>query len=71
MSETAQTVQAREAAAAQRAESHPATVREYIESLLVTVILALLARPCRAGLQEIPSQIHGTDASGRRPSPRE
>jgi len=40
-SESAQVVEAREAAAAHRAESHPATVREYIESLLVTVILAL------------------------------
>jgi hypothetical protein len=72
MSETAQAVQAREAAAAaHRAESHPATVREYIESLLVTVILALFRHDvCRAGVQDSLA-IHGANASGRRSSPRE
>ena len=40
MAETAQVVETAESAA-QRAEAPPATLREYVESLLVTVILAL------------------------------
>ncbi len=55
-SETVQAVQAREAAAAQRAEGHPATVREYIESLLVTVILALFGTTFIVQAFKIPSQ---------------
>ena len=56
-SETAQAVEAREAAAArERAESHPATVREYIESLLVTVILALFGTTFIVQAFKIPSQ---------------
>jgi signal peptidase I len=56
-SETAQAVQAREAAAAaHRAESHPATLREYIESLLVTVILALFGTTFVVQAFKIPSQ---------------
>ena len=55
-SETAQAVEAREAAAAHRAESHPATVREYIESLLVTVILALFGTTFIVQAFKIPSQ---------------
>jgi signal peptidase I len=55
-SETAQAVGAREAAAAHRSESHPATVREYIESLLVTVILALFGTTFIVQAFKIPSQ---------------
>jgi signal peptidase I len=55
-SESAQVVEAREAAAAHRAESHPATVREYIESLLVTVILALFGTTFIVQAFKIPSQ---------------
>ena len=55
-SETAQVVEAREAAAAQREETHPATVREYIESLLVTVILALFGTTFVVQAFKIPSQ---------------
>ena len=55
-SETAQAVEAREAEAAHRAESHPATVREYIESLLVTVILALFGTTFIVQAFKIPSQ---------------
>jgi signal peptidase I len=56
MSDTAQAVAAREAAAGHRAESHPATVREYIESLLVTVILALFGTTFVVQAFKIPSQ---------------
>src|ERR1700746_1282725 len=49
-------MEAREAAAAQRAESRPATVREYIESLLVTVILALFGTTFVVQAFKIPSQ---------------
>src|ERR1700732_3482451 len=49
-------MEAREAAAAQRAESRPATVREYIESLLVTVILALFGTTFIVQAFKIPSQ---------------
>ena len=55
-SESAQVVEAREAAAAHREESHPATVREYIESLLVTVILALFGTTFIVQAFKIPSQ---------------
>ena len=55
MSETAQVVEAREAAA-HRAETHPATLREYIESLLVTVILALFGTTFVVQAFKIPSQ---------------
>ena len=55
-SETVQAVEARESAAAPRAESHPATVREYIESLLVTVILALFGTTFIVQAFKIPSQ---------------
>jgi len=55
-SETAQAVEAREARAAQHADSHPATVREYIESLLVTVILALFGTTFIVQAFKIPSQ---------------
>ena len=53
--ETAQAVEAREAAAGRRAESHSATVREYIESLLVTVILALFGTTFIVQAFKIPS----------------
>jgi signal peptidase I len=55
MSETAQAASSREAAAP-RAESHPATLREYIESLLVTVILALFGTTFVVQAFKIPSQ---------------
>ena len=55
-SETAQAVETREARAAQHAESHPATVREYVESLLVTVILALFGTTFIVQAFKIPSQ---------------
>lgn len=55
MSDTAQAVQAREAAT-QRAETRPATLREYIESLLVTVILALFGTTFVVQAFKIPSQ---------------
>lgn len=54
-SDTAQAVSAREAAA-HRAEAHQATVREYIESLLVTVILALFGTTFVVQAFKIPSQ---------------
>lgn len=54
-SETAQAVHAREAAE-QRAASHTATTREYIESLLVTVILALFGTTFVVQAFKIPSQ---------------
>jgi signal peptidase I len=55
MNETVQSVGAREAAA-QRAETRPATVREYIESLIVTVILALFGTTYIVQAFKIPSQ---------------
>ena len=55
-SETAQAVETHEAAAGHREESHPATVREYIESLLVTVILALFGTTFIVQAFKIPSQ---------------
>lgn len=54
--ETAQAVGTREAAAGRRAETRPATVREYIESLLVTVILALFGTTFVVQAFKIPSQ---------------
>jgi len=54
-SETAQAVHPREAAE-QRAGSHAATAREYIESLLVTVILALFGTTFVVQAFKIPSQ---------------
>lgn len=54
-SETAQAVHGREAAE-QRAASHTATAREYIESLLVTVILALFGTTFVVQAFKIPSQ---------------
>jgi len=53
-SETAQAVPGREAAA-QRAASNTATVREYVESLLVTVILALFGTTFVVQAFKIPS----------------
>jgi len=55
MVETVQVADAREAAAS-RAEAHPATMREYIESLLVTVILALFGTTFVVQAFKIPSQ---------------
>ena len=55
-SETAQAVEARHAGSAPRAESRQATVREYIESLLVTVILALFGTTFIVQAFKIPSQ---------------
>ena len=55
-SETAPAVGTREAAAPHRVESHSATVREYIESLLVTVILALFGTTFIVQAFKIPSQ---------------
>ena len=55
MSETAQAVEAREASA-HRAETQSATFREYIESLLVTVILALFGTTFVVQAFKIPSQ---------------
>jgi len=55
MSETARAVEARDAAA-HHAEAHPATLREYIESLLVTVILALFGTTFVVQAFKIPSQ---------------
>ena len=54
-SENVQAVRAREAAAP-REEAHRATVREYIESLLVTVILALFGTTFIVQAFKIPSQ---------------
>jgi signal peptidase I len=54
-SENVQGVRAREAAAP-REEAHRATVREYIESLLVTVILALFGTTFIVQAFKIPSQ---------------
>jgi len=56
MSESAQAVEAREAGATPRAETHSATLREYIESLLVTVILALFGTTFIVQAFKIPSQ---------------
>jgi signal peptidase I len=55
MSESAQAVDARQAAA-HRSETQPATLREYIESLLVTVILALFGTTFIVQAFKIPSQ---------------
>src|SRR6202047_268498 len=55
MAETAQVVQSPEAVA-NRAEARPATLREYIESLLVTVILALFGTTFVVQAFKIPSQ---------------
>src|ERR1039457_2979883 len=55
MAETAQVVESREAAG-RRAEAHPATLREYVESLLVTVILALFGTTFVVQAFKIPSQ---------------
>src|ERR1700688_2734307 len=55
MAETAQVVESREAVA-HRAEAHPATLREYVESLLVTVILALFGTTFVVQAFKIPSQ---------------
>src|SRR3974377_289123 len=55
MSESAQAVAAPEAAA-QPATSQPATLREYVESLLVTVILALFGTTFIVQAFKIPSQ---------------
>src|SRR5271154_1006099 len=55
MSETVQVAEAREAAT-HRVETHPATLREYIESLLVTVILALFGTTFVVQAFKIPSQ---------------
>jgi signal peptidase I len=55
MSETVQVVGERESAK-ERAEPHHATVREYIESLLVTVILALFGTTFVVQAFKIPSQ---------------
>ena len=55
MDETAQVAEA-QGAAAQRADAHPATLREYIESLLVTVILALFGTTFVVQAFKIPSQ---------------
>src|SRR5271169_2878629 len=55
MAESAQVVQSPEAVA-HRTEARPATVREYIESLLVTVILALFGTTFIVQAFKIPSQ---------------
>jgi signal peptidase I len=55
MAETAQAVQAH-GAAGNREEARPATLREYIESLLVTVILALFGTTFVVQAFKIPSQ---------------
>ena len=55
MSETAHAVR-NEDVPAQRAVAQPATVREYIESLLVTVILALFGTTFVVQAFKIPSQ---------------
>src|SRR5579862_2554832 len=55
MSETAQVVNTHDATA-HPAEAHPATLREYIESLLVTVILALFGTTFVVQAFKIPSQ---------------
>src|SRR5271168_5130103 len=55
MSETAQVVGAREGSES-RVEPHQATLREYIESLLVTVILALFGTTFVVQAFKIPSQ---------------
>ena len=55
MSETARAVDARDAAT-HHEEAHPATLREYIESLLVTVILALFGTTFVVQAFKIPSQ---------------
>jgi signal peptidase I len=54
MSDTAQAVEGREVAA-NRAVPQPATVREYIESLLVTIILALFGTTFVVQAFKIPS----------------
>src|ERR1700683_1923998 len=55
MADTAQVVETREAPA-HHTEAHPATLREYIESLLVTVILALFGTTFVVQAFKIPSQ---------------
>src|SRR5271168_1629721 len=55
MAETVQVVDSSEAVA-HRAEAHPATFREYVESLLVTVILALFGTTFVVQAFKIPSQ---------------
>ena len=55
MAQTAQVVET-QSAAAKREETHPATLREYIESLLVTVILALFGTTFVVQAFKIPSQ---------------
>src|SRR6202050_948857 len=55
MNETAQVAES-QGAAARSAEAHPATLREYIESLLVTVILALFGTTFIVQAFKIPSQ---------------
>src|SRR6266478_7866493 len=55
MSETAHAVESRPGAA-QHTEARPATLREYIESLLVTVILALFGTTFVVQAFKIPSQ---------------
>src|SRR5246500_3448446 len=55
MSETAHVVESRPGAA-QHTEARPATLREYIESLLVTVILALFGTTFVVQAFKIPSQ---------------
>src|ERR1700730_2751793 len=55
MAETVQAVGTREAAAP-HVEARPATLREYIESLLVTVILALFGTTFVVQAFKIPSQ---------------
>jgi signal peptidase I len=54
MSDTAQAVEGREIAAS-KATAQPATVREYIESLLVTIILALFGTTFIVQAFKIPS----------------
>src|ERR1019366_404988 len=55
MSESAQGVDARQTVA-HRAETQPATLREYVETLLVTVILALFGTTFVVQAFKIPSQ---------------
>src|SRR4051794_38220326 len=55
MAETAQ-IEETHSAAAHREEANPATLREYIESLLVTVILALFGTTFVVQAFKIPSQ---------------
>src|SRR5450759_261204 len=55
MAETAQVEESREGVA-HRAEAHPATLREYVESLLVTIVLALFGTTFVVQAFKIPSQ---------------